>query len=55
MELTGKWNPSHGIAPNDAILDATALTKGSQIQTLNLKHYPMRDIVMVGNRLTIDE
>jgi predicted nucleic acid-binding protein len=45
--LYRKWNPSHGIDPNDAILAATALTKGGQIHTLNRKHYPMKDVVVV--------
>jgi predicted nucleic acid-binding protein len=42
-----KWNPSHGIDPNDAILAAMAMTKGGQIHTLNLKHYPMKDVVVI--------
>lgn len=45
--LFRKWNPSHGIDPNDAILAATALTSGGQIHTLNLKHYPMKDVVVI--------
>jgi len=44
--LFRKWHPSHGIDPNDAILAATALTKGGQIHTLNRKHYPMNDVVV---------
>lgn len=45
--LFRKWNPSHGIDPNDAILAATAIIKGGQIHTLNLKHYPMKDLVVI--------
>lgn len=41
-----KWNPSHGVAPNDALLAATAIVNGGQIQTLNKKHYPMKDVVV---------
>jgi predicted nucleic acid-binding protein len=41
-----KWNPSHGIDPNDAILAATALVNGGQIHTLNKKHFPMKDVVV---------
>ncbi|OFW28054.1 MAG: hypothetical protein A3H97_16170 [Acidobacteria bacterium RIFCSPLOWO2_02_FULL_65_29] len=40
-----KWHPSHGIDVNDAILAATAATTGGKIYTLNLKHYPMADVV----------
>ena len=42
-----KWHPSHGIDPNDAILAATALKGGGQIHTLNRKHYPMKDVVVI--------
>jgi predicted nucleic acid-binding protein len=45
--LFRKWNPSHGIDPNDAILAATAVTGGGQIHTLNQKHYPMKDVVVI--------
>ncbi len=44
--LFRKWHPSHGIDPNDAILAATALVNGGQIQTLNKRHYPMKDVVV---------
>ena len=46
-KLYRKWNPSHGVDANDAILAATARIKGGQIHTLNLKHYPMKDIMVV--------
>jgi predicted nucleic acid-binding protein len=39
-----KWNPSHGIDPNDAILAATVAVYGGRIVTQNVSHYPMRDI-----------
>jgi PIN domain len=45
--LFRKWNPSHGIDPIDAILAATALTKGGQIHTLNLNRYPMKGVAVV--------
>ncbi|MFM7180226.1 MAG: PIN domain-containing protein [Verrucomicrobiales bacterium] len=45
--LFRKWHASHGIDPNDAILAATALTGGGQIHTLNLKHYPMKDVPVI--------
>ena len=45
--LFRKWHSSHGIDPNDAILAATALTGGGQIHTLNVKHYPMKDVVVI--------
>jgi len=39
--LYRKWNPSHGLDINDAILAATALQTGGQVFCLNAKHYPM--------------
>jgi predicted nucleic acid-binding protein len=41
-----KWNPSHGVEPNDAILAATVAIKGGRILTQNTSHYPMPDIVV---------
>ena len=43
--LYRKWNPSHGLDVNDAILAATAIQTGGQIFCLNKKHYPMPDAV----------
>ena len=42
--LYRKWNPSHGIDVNDAILAATAIQTGGRIYTLNIKHFPMPEI-----------
>jgi len=44
--LFRKWNPSHGIDFNDAILAATAAETGGHIFTLSRKHYPMTEIVI---------
>jgi predicted nucleic acid-binding protein len=41
-----KWNPSHGIDVNDAILAATAAKTGGKIFCLNKKHYPMPDVLV---------
>ena len=41
-----KWNPSHGIDPNDAILAATVALTGGKIITLNTSHYPMPNIIV---------
>jgi len=41
-----KWNPSHGIDPNDAILAATVALRGGRILTLNTSHYPMSGILV---------
>ena len=46
-EFYRRWHPSHGIHVNDAILAATAAATGGKIYTLNLKHYPMPDVVAV--------
>ena len=39
-----KWNPSHGIDANDAILAATVMQTGGCIFTLNSKHFPMPEL-----------
>ena len=41
-----KWNPSHGIDINDAILAATAIQTGGRIFCLNRKHYPMPEVLV---------
>ena len=45
-KLFRKYNPSHGTDTNDAILAATALKTGGVIFTLNIKHYPMMDLIV---------
>ena len=45
-ELYRKWQPTHGIDVNDAMLTATAAATGGKIYTQNLKHYPMPDIAV---------
>ena len=45
-ELYRRWNPSHGIDPNDAILASTVALKGGRIITQNRSHYRMLDIVV---------
>jgi predicted nucleic acid-binding protein len=45
-QLFKKWNPSHGIDINDAILAATVKINGGKIYTLNVKHFPMADIII---------
>ncbi|MGB5685125.1 MAG: type II toxin-antitoxin system VapC family toxin [Candidatus Electrothrix sp.] len=42
--LYRKWQPSHGIDVNDAILAATSIRTGGRIFTLNIKHYPMPEV-----------
>ena len=44
--LYRRWNPSHGIDPNDALLAATARITGGKIFCLNRKHYPMPDVLV---------
>ncbi len=41
-----KWNPSHGMDPNDAILAATVAIYGGRIVTQNVSHYPMPDLAV---------
>jgi predicted nucleic acid-binding protein len=45
-EFYRKWNPSHGLDPNDAILAATVALTGGRIITQNISHYPMPDIII---------
>lgn len=42
--LYRKWNPSHGIDFNDAILAAIVIQTGGRIYTLNTNHFPMPEI-----------
>jgi len=44
--LYRRWNPSHGIDPNDALLAATAKATGGRIYCLNKKHYPMPELLV---------
>jgi len=44
--LYRRWNPSHGVDPNDALLAATAKITGGKIFCLNKKHYPMPDVIV---------
>jgi predicted nucleic acid-binding protein len=45
-QLYRKWHPGHGIDVNDAILAATVKITGGKVYTLNVKHYPMEDIIV---------
>ena len=45
-QLYRKWHPGHGIDVNDAILAATVKITGGKLYTLNIKHYPMEDIII---------
>ncbi len=45
-QLYRKWYPSHGTDINDAVLAATVKITGGKIYTLNVKHYPMEDIII---------
>ncbi|HSH69863.1 MAG TPA: PIN domain-containing protein, partial [Deferrisomatales bacterium] len=44
--LYRKWNPSHGIEVNDALLAATAMETGGRLFCVNTRHYPMPDILV---------
>jgi predicted nucleic acid-binding protein len=45
--LYRKWHSSHGVDINDAMLAATVKNTGGKIYTLNVKHYPMSDLVVL--------
>ncbi len=57
--LYRRWNPTHGTDVNDAILAATVMTTGGKIVTLNVKHYPMPDVIVAqawqGDKTTPSE
>lgn len=42
--LFSRWNRSHGVDENDALLAATAVLTGGQVITMNLKHFPMPEV-----------
>lgn len=46
-ELYRTWHPSHGIDVADALLAATALKTGGRIHTLNRRHFPMEDLLVM--------
>ncbi len=41
-----RWNPSHGVDVNDAMLAATVRATGGKLYTLNTRHYPMDDVLV---------
>ena len=41
-----EWHPSCGMDVNDAMLAATVAATGGKLYTLNVKHYPMTDVVV---------
>lgn len=45
-QLYRKWHASHGIDVNDAIMAATIEITGGKLYTLNVKQYPMDDIIV---------
>lgn len=45
--LYREWHPTHEVDINDAILAATVMATGGKIYTLNIKHYPMPDLVVI--------
>ena len=45
-EIYRRWNPSHGVGVNDAILAATVHATGGKLYCLNTRHYPMSDILV---------
>jgi len=44
--LYWRWQPSHGLDINDAILAATVMQTGGQIFCLNTRHYPMPGLLV---------
>ncbi len=46
-EIYKKWNPSHGVDINDALLAASVDLHGGRIYTLNIKHFPMPHLAVI--------
>jgi predicted nucleic acid-binding protein len=44
--LYRQWRPSHGVVMNDCLLAATILVGGGKLYCLNVKHYPMPDLLV---------
>lgn len=44
--LYRRWNPSHGVDVNDAMLAATVRATGGKLYCLNTRHYPMDDVLV---------
>ena len=44
--LYRQWHPSHGLDINDALLAALVMQTGGKLFCLNMKHYPMPDIIV---------
>jgi predicted nucleic acid-binding protein len=45
-ELYHEFHPAHGIDIADALLAATVMKTGGKIYTLNVKHFPMKDLII---------
>lgn len=45
-QIFRKWHASHGVDANDAFLAATVMQSGGILYSLNIKHYPMPEIVV---------
>lgn len=45
-EIYRRWHPSHGTDVADAVLAASVAETGGRLFTLNIKHYPMREIAV---------
>ena len=45
-DIYRRWNPSHGMDVNDAILVATVRATGGKLYCLNTRHYPLDDILV---------
>jgi len=41
-----RWNPSHGMDINDAVLAATVEKAGGMLYTLNIKHFPVNTFLV---------
>ena len=44
--LYRRWHPTHGVDMNDTMLAASAMRSGGKIFCLNVKHYPMPEVIV---------
>lgn len=45
-DIFRRWNPSHGVGRNDAILAATAILNRGTVVTQNVKRFPMPELAV---------
>jgi hypothetical protein len=47
-DYLGRYRKSHAVELGDALIAATAVSRGAAVWTRNRKHYPMKDLAFFG-------